>query len=246
MRSDMPNYAPGQEEEDSPSKESEVIGMSIQTTGTEMKTVENKGGGPTESTPNTSEKKTIVQTILGRLKPKIYPITTFSVLASLAKHSRLAEKGSDLRIHVERFSSRLPALSKVKDPRYYSWKTCLGSSTMTTDTPSQLSWKSWGVSAIDSSGKLSALTGSVYPRHVPECSLLDILQAPEDVPDRYYLSPKMISQIQKQIDQGMATLVEQLQQETLMGGTPDQPTLLSLNTQEPSLPEDIVEDSTRR
>ena len=88
---------------------------------------------PIGSTPTTGAGKTIIQATLGKSKPVVSPITTFSVLASLAKHSRLPERGKGLRTLVERFSSRLPALRGLKNPVYYSWRMSRDSSATTTD-----------------------------------------------------------------------------------------------------------------
>jgi len=145
---------------------------------------------PTKSTPQSSEKKGIIQATLGRSGPVVSPITTFSVLASLARLSVLPGKGAALKTLVERFSSRLPALRGLKDPHYYSWRTLKGSSATTKDRPTQPSWKSWGVSGIGPSGKFSTLSGSVYPRTGNVCSLSDILE--EEIPDQYFLSQKLV------------------------------------------------------
>jgi hypothetical protein len=115
------------------------------------------------STDTTSPKPQLSQTILGKLKPATSPITTFSVLDSLARRSASRASGEDLRRLVERFSTRLPALRSISDPEYYSLRTSKASSTTTKDKPSPLSFGSWGVSVTDSSGRSLILSGVASP-----------------------------------------------------------------------------------
>ena len=178
-----------------------VLDASGQTTGTNT---------PIRSTPQGSGRKGIIQATLGRSGPVVSPITTFSVLASLARLSVLPEKGGALKTLVERFSSRLPVLRGLKDPHYYSWRMSKDSSATTKGRPTQPSWKSWGVSAIGQSGRFSTLSGSVYPRTGSACSLSDILE--EEVPDQYFLSQKLVKTLTKELNGKRAKLVSPSEQ----------------------------------
>lgn len=152
-------------------------------------------GMPTRSTSEGSSQKgeNIIQATLGDSPLRTSPITTFSVLASLARHSRLPEKGKGLETLVGCFSTRSPALRGLKDPHYYSWKTSKDSSATTKGRPLELSWKSWGVLAIDSNGRCSTLSGSAYPKIGNVSSLLDILEA--KVEARYFLSKRLVDSL---------------------------------------------------
>ena len=81
----------------------------------------------TKSIQDTSGQTTIMPETSGAWKPKVSPITIFSVLDSLVPRSATRGLGKDLRIPVERFSSRLPELRQLRNPKLYSLKTLMAS-----------------------------------------------------------------------------------------------------------------------
>ena len=152
-------------------------------------------------TPTTSidgAEKTIAQTILGKSKPQISPITIFSVLDFLANHSRLPDQGKDLKALVEIFSSRLPELRGIKNPTCYSLKMSRTSSTMRGDLPSELSFGNSGASVITADGRLLILSFTESPSRDPVSSLLGILER-GPIPERYFLSERALETLEKKI-----------------------------------------------
>ena len=152
---------------------------------------------PTRSTPRDSEKPTITQAILGKSKPVVSPITISSVLDFLVRRSVSLERGRDLETHVERYSSRLPVLRRLKNPLYCSLRMLRDSSTTMKDLHSKSSsnrWRNWG---IVSSGRCLTANITGFLRTGRECSLSDILE--DSVDEKYFLSQRFTKTILKEI-----------------------------------------------
>ena len=120
-------------------------------------------------------------------------LSTLSVEDFRARLSQLQEIEEDLKIQEEVYFLKSQGSHLFSDPKYYSWKTSEGYSTMTKEEhlkPSCKRWMDWGTTW---NGK--CLTAKILECHKTEneCSLSDILE--EKVDEKYFLSEDKLKRL---------------------------------------------------
>lgn len=153
-------------------------------------------------TAKTSGRKNSLRVTSARSRQTVFQTLTCSLEASPVSLLVWLENVRGSEIFVAQCFSRLPESQRLKDPKFFCLKTSEDSSATTTEKrlkPSCERWGTWGIG-----GSTRCLTANTlgFRRIGSGCSLSGILEEQESVPDKYFLSEKMVSMLQKTMEKG--------------------------------------------